>query len=61
MINVGPKKVYIASYNTEIDAAVAFDVHCILLHAFTAKVNFDYTKVELIEIFRTYKSNGYIY
>jgi len=39
-ITIKKRKTYIASFNTEKEAAVAFDLHLILLHGFKAKTNF---------------------
>ena len=61
MVNVGLKKVYIASYRSERDAAVCFDLHSLMLHSLTAKVNFDYTKEELLQLLHAYRENGLVH
>mmetsp|Transcript_21246 Transcript_21246/g.24438 ORF Transcript_21246/g.24438 Transcript_21246/m.24438 type:complete len:128 (-) Transcript_21246:92-475(-) len=44
LISINKRKTYIGSYTSEEAAALAFDFYCMLLHSFSAKTNFNYTK-----------------
>lgn len=44
-------KTYIGTYNTQLEAAKAFDYHSILLHGMNAITNFDYCKRSIEELF----------
>ena len=57
LITINKRKIYIGSYESEKDAAVAFDFFSILLHSFTAKVNFSYTRDKVEEMIWNYKKN----
>ena len=58
LITINKRKTYIGSYESEKDAAVAFDFFSILLHSFTAKVNFSYTRDKVEEMIWNYKKNS---
>ena len=57
LISINKRKTYIGSYACEKDAAVAFDFFSILLHSFTAKTNFNYTRNNIEEMIWNYKKN----
>ena len=57
LITINKRKTYIGSYECEKDAAVAFDFFSILLHSFTAKTNFSYTRNSIEEMIWNYKQN----
>ena len=57
LITIEKRKTYIGSYECEKDAAVAFDFFSILLHSFTAKTNFSYTRNNIEEMIWNYKQN----
>ena len=57
LITINKRKTYIGSYECEKDAAVAFDFFSILLHSFTAKTNFSYTRNNIEEMIWNYKQN----
>ena len=58
LITINKRKTYIGSYESEKDAAFAFDLHSMLLHSLTAKTNFSYTKHNIEEMIWNYKCNG---
>ena len=57
-ITINKRKTYIGSYESEQDAAVAFDFHCILLHSLRAKTNFSYSKANIVNMIANYKENN---
>lgn len=59
LIHINKIKNYISTYNSEREAAISFDLYCILLKKSRAKTNFSYTKDELIEMIYQYRENGY--
>lgn len=59
LIHINKVKNYIATYDSEEEAAISFDFHCALLKKSKAKTNFSYTKGELIEMIYKYRENGY--
>ena len=54
---VRSKKIYIGSYRSEKEAAIAFDFYCILHHSLKAKTNFSYTKDCIINMIAGYLQN----
>ena len=58
LITINKRKTYIGSYESEQDAAVAFDFHCILLHSLRAKTNFSYSKASIVSMIANYKENN---
>ena len=54
LITINKRKTYIGSYESEQDAAVAFDFHCILLHSLRAKTNFNYSKANIVSMIANY-------
>ena len=58
LITINKRKTYIGSYESEQDAAVAFDFHCILLHSLRAKTNFSYSKANIVSMISNYKENN---
>lgn len=61
LIAINKRKTYIGSYESEKDAAMAFDFYSILLHSLTAKTNFSYTKEDIINMISNYKRNNCIF
>ena len=61
LIAINKRKTYIGSYESEKDAALAFDFYSILLHSLTAKTNFSYSKEDIINMITNYKQNGNIF
>ena len=57
LININNRKTYIGTYDTEGEAARAFDFYSILIHFFDAKTNFDYTKENIINMIMNFKLN----
>ena len=51
------KKAYIGTYQSEKEAALAFDFYSIMLHALDAKTNFSYSKDMIMEMIINYKSS----
>ena len=58
LITINKRKTYIGSYESELDAAIAFDFHCILLHSLKAKTNFGYSKANIVSMIANYKENN---
>ena len=56
MITVEKRKIYIGTYKTEREAAVAFDFYSILIHTMEGKTNFSYTKGQLYEMINNYNN-----
>ena len=52
MITVEKRKIYIGTYKTEREAAIAFDFYSILIHTMEGKTNFSYTKGQLYTHFQ---------
>ena len=50
MISVDKRKSYIGTYNSEIEAAQAFDFYSLLTHGFSAKTNFNYSKTNIFDL-----------
>ena len=61
LIAINKRKTYIGSYESEKDAALAFDFYSILLHSLTAKTNFSYSKDDIINMISNYRQNGNIF
>lgn len=57
LITIKKTKTYIGSYKNEKDAAIAFDFYSLLLHSFSAKTNFSYTKEEILELIDSFRSS----
>lgn len=57
MISIQKKKAYIGTYQSEKEAAMAFDFYSIMTHGVEAKTNLSYTKQMIIEMIVNYKSN----
>jgi hypothetical protein len=57
LITINKRKTYIGSYQTEQQAAVAFDFYSILLHSLSAKTNFSYTKEDIVDMIRNFSQN----
>ena len=58
LITINSRKTYIGTYQTEDEAARAFDFYSILLHSLTAKTNFSYTKANIVGMIASFKHNG---
>ena len=58
LITVNKRKTYIGSYESERDAAIAFDFYSILLHSLRAKTNFNYSKKEIMCMIANFKENN---
>lgn len=57
LITINKRKTYIGSYQTEQQAAVAFDFYSILLHSLSAKTNFSYTKENIVDMIHNFTQN----
>ena len=60
MITVEKRKIYIGTYKTEREAAIAFDFYSILIHTMEGKTNFRYTKGQLYEMISNFNENNQI-
>jgi hypothetical protein len=58
LIVINNTKVYMGTYKTQKEAAVMFDFHSMVVHYKCAKVNFDYSANDLIQMIRLFKQNG---
>lgn len=58
LISIRKKKTYIGTYETELEAAQAFDFNLILLNGLAAKTNFSYTKEDIVAMVQNYKDHG---
>lgn len=54
LICINKRKTYIGSFDTQIEAARAFDMYSILINDLGAKTNFSYTKKDLMKIIADY-------
>ena len=63
LISIQKRKTYIGTYTNKLEAAKVFDFYSILLNGITATTNFDYTKMDIVEMIENYISNDgkYIY
>lgn len=50
LINVGKTKRYIGTFDTEVQAALAYDFYSIGLHYMNSKINFTYTVAQLVPL-----------
>ena len=57
LISIQKRKTYIGTYTNELEAAKVFDFYSILLNGITATTNFDYTKMDIVEMIENYISN----
>ena len=57
MISIQKRKAYIGTYQTEREAAMAFDFHSILIHNLDAKTNFSYSKSMISSMIMNFRSN----
>ena len=57
LISIQKRKTYIGTYTNELEAAKVFDFYSILLNGITATTNFDYTKMDIVEMIENYFSN----
>lgn len=55
LIAINKRKTYIGTYDTEAEAAKAFDFYSLLLHSLKARTNYSYTKHEILEMIEKYK------
>lgn len=55
LICIKKRKTYIGTYETEEEAARAFDLYSLLLHNTSAKTNFGYTKAEIMYMVREFE------
>jgi len=60
LISVWRRKTYIGTYKSELEAAVAFDFICILLHKLSAKTNFSYSKDDILDMLYNYDRNDQV-
>lgn len=60
LINVGKKKKYIGTYNSEKEAAIAYDFFWLGLNGSEAVTNYSYDSELLIDMISDYRSNPYI-
>ena len=58
LITINKRKTYIGSYESERDAAIAFDFYCMLLHSLRAKTNFNYSKKNTLCMVENFKENN---
>jgi hypothetical protein len=58
LINVGKTKRYIGTFQTEMQAALAYDFYSIGLHYTNAKINFTYTVDELVPLITEYYNSN---
>ena len=56
MISVDKRKSYIGTYVSELEAAQAFDFYSLLIHGFSAKTNFSYSKVDIIGLINRFQT-----
>mmetsp|Transcript_25968 Transcript_25968/g.29982 ORF Transcript_25968/g.29982 Transcript_25968/m.29982 type:complete len:103 (-) Transcript_25968:39-347(-) len=61
MISIQKRKTYIGTYQTEKEAAIAFDFYSILIHSFEAKTNFSYTKQMIMDMIYKFKANDNVF
>ncbi|CAI2383908.1 unnamed protein product [Moneuplotes crassus] len=59
LIVIDTKKVYLGTYKTQIEAAVMFDFHTILIKGEKAKVNNDYTAAQILDMIKNFKENDH--
>ena len=57
LICINKHKTYIGSFDTQIEAAKAFDMYSILINDLGAKTNFSYTKKDLLKIISDYNDS----
>uniref|UniRef100_A0A7S3K8S1 AP2/ERF domain-containing protein n=1 Tax=Euplotes crassus TaxID=5936 RepID=A0A7S3K8S1_EUPCR len=58
LISINKKKTYIGTYQTQVLAAKAYDLYCMLLQGLKGKTNFCYTKAEVEEMIDNYVDQG---
>ena len=58
LINEGSQKIYIGTYKTEVEAAIAYDLYALALNGFKSKRNFSYTPELLINMIDGYLSKS---
>ena len=56
LIAINHKKTYIGTYISQKEAAKAYDYYCMLIHCFSARTNFRYTKEQALELVHNFKS-----
>ena len=61
MISIQKRKAYIGTYQTEREAAIAFDFYSILAHNLDAKTNFSYSKSMISSMIMNFRSNDNLF
>lgn len=58
LIVINNIKVYLGTYKTQMEAAVMFDFHSILMKGDKARVNNDYTAAQVLNMVENFGENG---
>ena len=57
LIVINNSKVYMGTYKSQLEAATIFDFHSMIVHYKCAKVNYDYSANDLIDMIQIFKEN----